>query len=491
MRKSTIWVMAVLLVGCAGKKAEKKTEKHETAQSRDNRQARSHPVPVVAAPAPLPKAGPDGVATSFPKIVAVPPPGTAAARLKDVETRLMGRDFRQKNAARKKLSDLVKEYKGKGKDAMVLARYLVSRKPMELVTSGISLLRTLRSEPEFVGVAVSLMGHESDRIRSSALSLVSHGLKPDQFSKVLPFIKKLFQDSSCVVRRMALVALVTNRRKMRKPTVGSIQKALDDECPAVRAYAMRNVDALIPLARPKGTGEKPGVDKAVVDKLMAAAEKSPYFLEQCAALMGLGRLKVTKAEKLMAKALDVAAIPSLTVYYQTERIPYTFSNHSSMPACAADSLTALTGKRFSGRPLDRVKGWKAELAKKRLTRRAPKGFCLGGRDCKKGEEVCLDMRCVPNAKAEKAYWKYVELHHCAQRSHAKWSNFVGEDRLASGFGLHWNAEWQLRKYLRNKDSKGYESRRKAIEAKACPGQTKGPGKSARVKAKVRAGARAR
>ncbi len=496
MRRATIlFTAAVLVMGCAGKKASEGKKEGKTKKA-DQGQARPNPMLVVPAPEPLPKPGPDGVATSFPKIVSVPAPQAVAAQLKSVTANLSQRDFRKKNAARKQLSTLVKQHKGKGKEAMILARYLISRKPIELVTSGISILRTLRTQPDFVLVAVSLMGHPSDRVRSSALSLVAYGLKRDQFEQVLPFIKKLHKDPSCVVRRMALAALVTNRRKMSKPPVGCLKAALKDECPAVRAYAMRNIDALVRAAAPakgKPAAQPPAADKEVVDMLMQAAEKSPYFLERCAALMGLGRLKVAKAEKIMAKNLDLAAIPSLTVYYVSERIPYTFSNHSSMPACAADALTALTGKRFPGRPIERVKAWKAELAKKHLTRKAPKGFCLGGRDCKKDAEVCIDMKCVPNAKAAKAYWKFVELHHCAKRKTAKWSNFLDEDRLAAGFGLHWNAEWQLRRFLKKSDKK-YDTKLKAIESKPCPGQDKekaAKGNAARKAARGARKARAR
>ncbi len=457
-------VLVSLGAGCSQKERSsqaggKSQEARKPARGRPEARPKALP-----RPAALPEPGPDGVAKDFPPIVQVPPPEDLAARLATIEQDLTAKDFRKRNEARKALREIVRSHQ----QDMGLARYLVTRKGFDLVSAGIGILRRLRRQPDYLSVAISLLGHPSDRVRATAVSLVAYGLRAEQFKKALPFLLKLWQDPSCVVRRMALSALVVNRRWMEKPPVSQLlTKALEDECPAVRAYAYRNANLVVGKGKP---------DSQLVAKLKKAALESPYYLERCAAMLGLGQLKVEGAEKVLAKGLDMPVVPSLTVYYVSERVPYTFTNHGSMPACAADALSALTGKHMSGKPVDKVAAWKKELAPKGLTKRAPKRLCLGRHDCKDKEEVCLNMQCVPLAKAASAYWKLEELRRCKRPdTSSKWRNFVDETLLKVGLGLHWNAPWRIRDHLRKTDLKAFQARKKQIDAIACPREPARPG----------------
>jgi len=404
----------------------------------------------------LPKVGPDGVATTFPALIKVPPPAALAGQLKDILNKIADKQYKVRREAYAKLRQMVKAHE---KD-MGLARYLATSGSARVADSAFRILSKTKSDPDFLPVVVSLMAHPSDAIRFRAVGLMAFKVANDTMAKAMPFIRALLKDKSCVVRREALSVVTTQSRRGRKLPVKALQAALKDECPAVRAYAMMNVMFATSPKKP---------DPAVVKQLFDAALKSDYAIERCAAMLGLGRLKVPGAEKIIAKGFTMQTVPTLVVRYLSSAGVRPFSSHSSMPACATDAMTALTGKRVSGKPKERVQYWLTEMAKKHLARRPGKNFCLGRRDCKQGSEVCLNMRCTPYAKAASAYWKYVALKHCeAKRPSNKWYNFISGIAVKVGFGLHWNAEWKLRLFLRKKDPKAFEKKKTAIMARPCP-----------------------
>ncbi|MCD6498316.1 MAG: HEAT repeat domain-containing protein [Deltaproteobacteria bacterium] len=463
MKTGALWMtllVSVSLVGSScGNKAKESAKSSNPSQAQGAKNAGKAPPPaqVIPAPAALPKVGPDGVATRFPAVVKVSPPAALTSQLKDILKKIEDKQYKVRREAYTGLNGLVKVH---SKD-MVLARFLVTSGNSRVADYAFRILNNVKSNPDFLAVVVSLMGHPSDFIRFRAVGLMSFKVSKETMAKAMPFIRALLKDKSCVVRREALSVVTTQSRRGRKVPVKALQAALKDECPAVRAYAMMNAMFATDPKKP---------DAALVKQLSEAALKSDYAVERCAAMLGLGRLKVPGAEKIIAKGFTMQTVPTLVVRYLSSSGVRPFSSHSSMPACATDAMVALTGKHASGKPVDRVKYWMTEMAKKHLARRPGKGFCLGRRDCKQDAEVCLNMRCKPYAKATSAYWKYVALKHCeAKRPTTKWYNFISDAAVKAGFGLHWNAEWKLRLFLRKKDPKAFAKKEKAIKANPlCP-----------------------
>ena len=228
--------------------------------------------------------------------------------------------------------------------------------------------------------------------------------------------------------------------------------ALDDKCPAVKVEALGELkDVLDPKQ----------VEKDLVKKITELATKSPFYHVRCEALQTLGELKVKEAEKLMAKALEMPAGTAVVVYYKEDNSPYTYNlAENSMPLCGAAALSKLHGKKIKGERLDRVRAWRKEMAKKRLAKKPPKKLCISKKQCEKGKEVCLEMACVPMAKAEKAFWK--------KPAKPPFKNFTKEPLVKAGFGLHWMADYAIRKFLRKKDAKGYAKKLEANKKKPCP-----------------------
>ena len=457
-------------------------------------------VAVIPSPKELPKMKPDAVAQRFPKPVKVPAPPKLKDQLQEMERLLTGKTWKQKSKGRRLLNKIVKAHK---RD-MVLARYLVTRDSPAVITKSIPMLRGLKRNDDFIPVVVSLLGHSSDQVRAEAVSLLTYGLQVDSVRKALPYVRALLDDKSCSVRRKALAVLLGNNRRARVEIAEQVKKMRKDPCPAVSALATRNLGAVM----------APGdVKEPMVKELLKEATSSPFFLNRCAAMTALGTLVkapkrydekgrlvassqkdakgtagakgakgsplpktlIREVTKALASGLTLAATPSLTVYYQGGKIPYTFSNHSSMPACAADALAAQHHESPKGKTVERVARWRKRMAGRGWSKRPPKNLCTGRRECEKGKEICFKMECAPIEKVVPVYWEYLKKKRCIKNpsQNPKWRNFGDDLRIEMGFGLHWMARYDIRKYLRKKDNKAFSKKYSEIRSQGCEGKKVG------------------
>jgi hypothetical protein len=466
---------ALAAIGCKEKEGEGKGGTSPAKKGAGEKGAAAGPRGKMPEPEPLPKVGPDGVATRFPKIVTVGPPPGLKDRLKLVQDKFLSKNWKDRRDAGRLLQALVKsEDQNAG-----LARYLVVQGKLTLARNGFRIWRKLKAHPHFVRVMVSLMGHATDSIRAEAVALFAWGVKDAAIKKAAPFMRVLIKDKSCNVRRRALNVLSGKRMKLGLKLQKELLVAFSDPCPAVQALAMQNLHTVVDRKNP---------DKKIVDQLVTRAKKSPFHLIRCAAMLALGRLKVAKAEKLIAAALADASRPSITVSYADGRTTYTYTVHSSMPSCAADALTAMTGRKQKGKNLDQVRQWRLEMSKRKLSTRAPKNFCLDRKHCKE-DQICMNMKCTGLKTAAAAYWKYAEIKHCMPRApRIKWRNFTDAASEKAGFALHWMAHWKLRNHLRKKDQSAFMKKEKEIRARPCPGRPKA-GAAPKGKAKAGAGAK--
>jgi HEAT repeat protein len=454
-------LVGLLFGGCKEKKNDEKAKTGGAMQARDEKRARRPgPAQVLPAPAPLPELKPGSEPQGFPKIVRVAPPPALKDALAQVVRDMSSESWRTRAKAKRALGKLIMEHK---KDVQ-LARFLTTHPEKKIIIRSVRIWRGLKNHPHFVPVIVSLLGHSVDQVKAKALALLTYKVPKEKMAKVLPYVKKLLDHKSCAVRRKALTVLFSNRHKMKLDVKKNLLAGLKDPCPAVKALCLRHMGNVL---RPEE------VDEKQIAAVIENAKKSPYYLVRCAAMMALGGLKVKKAEKLIAKNLSTEATPSLSVYYADGKTPFTFSNHSSVPACAADALSALHGHRPKGKTVDRIAYWRRKMAKKGYSKKPPKNFCARRRDCKKGEEVCLEMQCVPYEKAVSAYWKYFALKHCEPKEKdVKWENFGSEAARQVGFGLHYMAHHAIRRYLQKKDPKKYKEKYNAIRQKPCPKKKK-------------------
>ncbi len=410
----------------------------------------------VPAPNPLPKADADGVVAEFPAFVPVSAPQKFSDELKKAEEALKSSSFQEKRKGRDALNKIIKENE---KDSH-LARYLMSQKESSMIRRGVTMWKKMKDTDEYVAVLVSLFGNPSDRVRADAVSGLGWGVKKEQREQAAPFVKKLLADTSCIVRRQSLDWLIREKRDLGVPKK-EILAGVDDECPVHKARALEALADAV---------DKESPDKGLIDKVTKFASESPFYHVRCQALKALGDMKVKNAEKLMAKALDYPAGTALVVYYLEDKSPYTFNlAESTIPECGASALSALHGKKYTGSRTEKVKNWRTEMAKKRMAAKPPKNFCISKNDCKKDEEVCLKAACVPIKKAEKDYWKYELLKRCADKQdRPAWKNFTDEVAVASGFGLHWNAGYQIRKFLSEKDGDAFKKNEEKNRKRPCP-----------------------
>ena len=439
----------------------------------------------------------DAVAKSFPKPVKVPAPPRLKGQLQEMERLLTGKTWKQKSKGRRLLNKIVKAHKSD----MVLARHLVTRDSPAVITKSIPMLRGLKRHEDFIPVVVSLLGHSSDQVRAEAVSLLTYGLQVDSVRRALPYVRALLDDKSCSVRRKALAVLLGNNRRARVEIAVKVKEMRKDPCPAVSALATRNLGAVM------GPGD---VKEPMVRELLKEASSSPHYLNRCAAMTALGtlvkapkrydekgRLKALSAKdkegaegnrgakgsplpkslvrgvtKALAAGLTLAATPSLTVYYQGGKIPYTFSNHSSMPACAADALAAQHHESPKDKTVERVARWRKRMAQRGWSKRPPKNLCTGRRECEKGKEICFKMECTPIDKVVPVYWEYLKKKRCLKNpaKNPKWRNFGDDLRVEMGFGLHWMARYDIRKYLRKKDNKAFSKKYSEIRSQGCEDQ---------------------
>jgi hypothetical protein len=458
VRVGLAFFLGISLAAAIGCDRDKKKKDEKVREVDEPSGEAPRPAQVIEAPAPIPDVPKGRVATSFPEIVDVPPPRKLAERLGLASKLISAKKWRDRSQGRKILSRVVR---GNKRDVQ-LARFMASHDNPKMVIYSLRLWRGLKEHEDFMPVMVSLLGHSSDQVRSQTLALLTYGVPKERLPAAMPFVRTLLDDKSCNVRRKALAVLASNRQRLALDAKKELLEAFGDPCPAVAALAMKHMANVL---RPEE------ISKPMREQLIKAASESPYYLVRCSALLALGGLGVKGAEKLMAKNLTVAAVPSMTVFYDDGRTPFTFSNHSSMPACAADALAALHDKRPMGKPKERVEHWMQEMAKKNLSPKPPKDMCVSRRNCKKGEEICLDMRCVSYDKAASVYWKYVELSHCEdekKKKDAKWRNFGSDAARKVGFGLHWAAHHQLRKHLQEKNPEKFKKKFEEIRAKECP-----------------------
>lgn len=474
MKHRNLWAafvflaLGALVVGGCGKKSEESGDKDKKEKGKDKKAREGDkdkggeakgPVKKPGKPpkpAPLPKVDPKGVAASFPKFVPVGPPPKLAAELKKAEEALGSSSWKDKKKGR----DILRKITDANKKNAHLARYLMSKKDSKMVRRGVRIYRKIKDNKNYVPVILSLFGSASDRVRADAISSLRWNLKKEQLMKAVPFARKLLKDESCIVRREALNFLTYKSRDIGSPKK-EVLAALDDKCPAVKVEALEELKDVVDSKK---------VGKDLVKKITDMAVKSPFYHVRCEALQTLGELKVKEAEKLMAKALGMPAGTAVVVYYKEDNSPYTYNlAESSMPLCGASALSKLHGKKVKGERLERVRTWRKEMAKKRLAKKPPKKLCISKKQCEKGKEVCLEMACVPLAKAEKAYWKH-ELYKRCWKKPAKpaFKNFTKEPLVKAGLGLHWMADSTIRKFLRKDDAKAYKKKAEANKKKPCP-----------------------
>lgn len=452
------------LCGCDKKKEEKKSDteeekKDDTTDEGDEKEPAEKTAEKpggLAAPASLPKLDKDAVAESFPAFVPVGPPAVLAEELKKALDALSADSWEEKRTGRELIDKIVKENE---KDPH-LARYLMSSGERDLISRGLRLWREHHEIEEYLPVMVSLFGHESDRIRGDAVSGMAWNLSKEKKEHLAPYIRKLLTDPSCVVRYQALNWLMRQSRDLGVPKK-EIMAGIENDCPAHKDKAL---DGL-----PDALGDE-APDEELVAKLMEWAAESPYYFIRCSALKALGKLKVKQAEKLMAAALEYPAGTTSVVYYLDGRSPYSFNlAESTMPACGVRALSDLYGKNYQGSPVEQAKTWRTEMAKKRMVSKPPQKMCLSERDCEKDAEVCLNMECVPLAKAEKDFWRLELLKRCRTEPESPpWKNFVDPRFVEAGFGLQFNVDFLMRKFLREKNPEAFRKMEEKTRAMACP-----------------------
>ncbi len=473
----------VATVGCRRKKDERIREKDHVSESDD---LRPDPVAVVPSPARLPQMDPMETASEFPEIVKVPAPSDLRDKLETMVPLITAENWKEKSEGLKMLKEIAAAHS----ENMHLIRYLVSLEDPEIVARGIRMMAKLKNHDDFVPVAVSLMGHPSDEVRAEAVALLTYGLQVDEVREAFPFVRALLGDKSCNVRRRALAVILGNNRRLRLDVRDVVQKMKGDPCPAVHALAIRNLGNVL-LAE--------DVDEELIKELLKEAGESPYYLNRCSAMTALGGLVkaghrydekgklvsvpqeevkglktfpdriVDEVTKTLAGGLTIAVMPSMTVQYEDGRTPYTFSNHSSLPACAADALASHFGEGTKGDPVERVRTWRERMAARGWSTKPPQKLCTGRRDCRKDGEICYKMECVPVEKVVPLYWDYIKKEHCRKKPAEKSmvANFGDELVVEMGLGLHWMFRHDVRKYLREKDEEGFSKRFAAIRSLEC------------------------
>ncbi len=449
------------LCGCDKKKEEKKAETEEEEKKDDPAGEETEEKPAekpvaLAAPAPLPKLDADAVAESFPAFVPAGPPANLAEELKKATDAMSADAWEEKNKGRELLDGIVKENE---KDPH-LARYLMSAGERDMISRGLRIWRQLHEHEHYLPVLVSLFGNESDRVRGDAVSGIAWDLNKEQKEHLAPYVRRLLTDPSCVVRYQAINWLMRQSRDLGVPK-REIMSGIENECPVHRQKAMEGLaDAL---------GEE-GPDDALIAKLMEWATESPYYFVRCGALKALGKLKVKGAEKLMASALEYPAGTTSVVYYLSDRSPYSFNlAESTIPACGVRALSDLHDKRHQGSPVEQARAWRTEMAKKRMVSKPPKKMCLGHGDCEKDVEVCLNTACVPMAKAENNFWKLELLKRCRKEPESPpWKNFTDPNAVEVGLGLHFNVDFAMRKFLREKNPEAFKKMEEKTRQADCP-----------------------
>jgi hypothetical protein len=392
----------------------------------------------------------------FPKLPQVEPPALFARQLRAIAKKAASESRRERVVGLRELREIVRD----NPKNVELAKYLVSLPSIRLINEGLRIWGRMKIHPEFLRFTTALMGHDSDRVRHSVLSLYNMGVPITTWTEALPYVRKLLDDPSCNVRRQALHALLANRRRLQRSFRKEVYRAFGDVCPAVKAVAMQHMPELV--------GKKP--PEALVAKLKKKLSKSPYYLIRCAALRALAGMKHPELEKLAAPYLAEPVRDGLIVAYE-KKGGWSHSIAGSLPACAASALGDYHGKRPKGDVSAKVGEWIREMAKKGLVERVGPKLCLKGkRDCSSGE-VCLEMRCRPPSRAVDAYWKHERLARCEKRSpRRKWWNVTTKAAAASGFGLDPAGIREVEAYLKKTKPALYSKKLSEIRKKKCPGR---------------------
>lgn len=442
---------------------------------------RAAPKPRLPRPSSLPAAGQDGRAVAFPKTIRVEPPAGHAGTLHEIEAKLAASSQRDRLEGARLLAALAVP----DKQSVRLAWYLTMSKDPAMIRLGFRIWRRYKDHSLFVPVMASLMGHPDDHVRAQAVSLLTWGIRKNDIRSAAPFLRRLLSDGSCNVRHRALLALLAGRKHLSDQLNEVLIRVFDDPCPAVQALAVENLHIVV---------SPDTVTPTIAKSLLHRAERSPFHLVRCAAMLAMGRLGIRAGEKLMAAALHDARVPALTVYFNGGRLRHTYSIHSSMPACAAEALLLLGRRKGPARSIDRVRMlMKKYPSKDRYGPGAKDGLpgvlCLSSRDCKK-DQICVSMECTPLDRAAKAYWRYMALKRCSKeaagtraaagtrssgtRSAAAtkhkdegWRNAGEPEAEQAGLGLHWMGPSKLRDHLRRKNPDSYRRKEKALAAQRC------------------------
>lgn len=472
--------------GCK-KPGTDKDQGKEKKQHTGEEEKQPDPVAIVPSPNPIPKLELTKKAEIFPKIVKVPPPPEHKDKLVKMQELIKSKQWNERSKGIKLLKDITKT----AQKNMHLMRYLITSESPLVVTRSLRLLGKLKDHEDFLPVVVSLLGHPSDEVRGEAVSLLTYGLKVENVGKAIPYVRALLDDKSCNVRRRALAVILGNNRRLKFDAREIVRNKMEDPCPAVTALATRNLGNIL---------LEEEINEKLVEKLLKKAAESPYYLNRCAAMTALGGLVKSKEKydekgklvtvpkkeeekksktfsksltqkvtKTLAEALTIPVMPSMTVQYEDGKTPYTFSNHSSLPACAADALASHYGESPKSKPVERVKLWRERMAAKGWSKKPPENLCTGRRECKKDGEICYKMECTPMDKIVPIYWEYVQKDHCRKKpkEKPKWRNFGDELVIELGLGLHWMFRHDVRKYLISKDKEAFSKKFAAVRSMSC------------------------
>jgi hypothetical protein len=297
---------------------------------------------------------------------------------------------------------------------------------------------------------------------------------PDSEVKVLRalagLVRRLMKkDPSCRVRAEALRVLIHRRKDIGRNPVRAVLHALADKCPHANA---RGADWMVPLT----TTQR----RTAVFRLMRLARRSSFYHVQCCALIALGKLRVKKAEKLMARGLAVGAGTRLSgggVGYQ-HSVP-------TLPQCATLALQYLYGQggriglvalkqkraaivqklkskslsknrrrqlyvdywryhvqvlklTIQSRPpptVQQVRRWRDRMSRRGYVTASPAALCLSSTSCPKGKS-CLHMACVDEARALKVYQTYRKRsRRRRRRARRAWSNNDSALVVRLGLGM--------------------------------------------------------
>ncbi len=324
------------------------------------------------------------------------------------------------------------------------------------------------------------------RVRRKTLRKLQHSFdaKPEVVRALAPLVRRLAKrDPDCQVRTEALQTLVWRRRDLGGKPHGLLLRALADNCPLANARGADWLDTAAPTYR-----------RRVVARLMALARRSSFYHVQCSALIALGKLRVKKATKLMARALAVGAKTGLGGYGTGYTVP-----GRSMPHCAVQALqdlhgqgskkwlAALTKKRDAVvqklknkslskdqrrllyveywrlhalvlsrtirlRPLPttkQVRQWRNRMSKRGYVTASPASLCLSSKTCPAGTS-CLHMACVTQARALKVYQTYRKSRRRGRRRPKRgWRNY--DNSLAVRLGLGMGGAGHLANLLRRRN----------------------------------------